>query len=105
MIRPGSQNARILELLSDGGWYTTREILQAVPCIVHSRISELERKHGYLIEHEGTGGGAGNHRYRLVLGGQAEVGGLTAPVGDPSGAACPPNTDDPYEQLTFGVAA
>jgi hypothetical protein len=61
-----TQNERILALLADGRWHTTREILANVPCIVHSRIAEINAKPGYLIEHDGAGGGAEKHRYRLT---------------------------------------
>lgn len=65
--RPGrfSQADKLLRILEDGEWHTTRELLREVPCIVHSRISEL-RKFGWLIEHETTGSGADGSRYRLV---------------------------------------
>jgi hypothetical protein len=60
-----SQCLKILNVLEDGDWHTTSEILRAVPSIVHSRIAEL-RKRGYIIEHETTGTGANGSRYRLV---------------------------------------
>ena len=59
-----SQCSKLLRILEDGEWYTTRDLLYEVPCIVHSRISEL-RKRGYTIEHETTGVGAAGSRYRL----------------------------------------
>ena len=59
-----SQSYKLLRILEDGHWHTTRDLLREVPCIVHSRISEL-RKRGYEIEHETTGVGAAGSRYRL----------------------------------------
>lgn len=67
MIRPNSQNARILRALSGGTWVTVAEIhRRAGTCRLNSRISEL-RKHGYAIEHETVAGKTGSlgHRYRL----------------------------------------
>jgi hypothetical protein len=66
-----TQNSRILDLLQDGRWHTTAEILQQVPCIVHSRVAEINKR-GKRIEHRGAGGGAENHSYRLVTLDEAE---------------------------------
>ena len=63
--RKRSQCAQILDVLEDGGWHTTAEILGIVPSVVHSRIAELRRK-GYVIEHACDGPGADGNRYRLV---------------------------------------
>jgi hypothetical protein len=65
--RPGrhSQCEKLLRILADGDWHTTSELLRAVPCIVHSRISEL-RKFGWDVEHVTTGAGADGSRYRLL---------------------------------------
>lgn len=60
-----TQSALILELLGDGRWHSSAEILGAVPCIVHSRVAEL-RKKGHRIEHETRGTGATGSVYRLV---------------------------------------
>jgi hypothetical protein len=60
-----SQCDQLAALLSDGRWWTTRELLREVPCIVHSRVSDL-RKRGLIIEHETVGPGAAGSRYRLV---------------------------------------
>jgi hypothetical protein len=60
-----SQCDRVLELLADGEWWTTRELLREVPCVVHSRVAEL-RKRGLEIEHETVGAGAAGSRYRLL---------------------------------------
>jgi hypothetical protein len=87
--RPLTQNERILALLADGAFHTTREILQHVPCIVHSRIAELNKR-GYRIEHDGAGGGAENHRYRLVE--TPEELRAPAPVRGSSGASADGNT-------------
>lgn len=60
-----SQSSKLLRILEDGDWHTTRDLLRDVPCIVHSRIAEL-RKRGYTIEHETVGVGAEGSRYRLI---------------------------------------
>lgn len=68
MVKPNSQNARILRALSKGKWVTVAEIhRRAGTSRLNSRISEL-RKYGYEIEHETVPGktGALGHRYRLV---------------------------------------
>ena len=68
MIRPNTQNARILRALADGRWTTVSEIhRRAGTSRLNSRISEL-RGHGYEIEHK-VGPGATSslkHRYRLL---------------------------------------
>jgi hypothetical protein len=61
-----SQCGRILTCLEHGGWWTTRQLLQEVPAITHSRISELRNTWGYTIEHRTTGPGAGGSEYRLT---------------------------------------
>lgn len=69
MIRPDSQNGRILAALASGRWQTTRTIhAKAGTCRLNSRMAEL-RRHGYRIEHErvpGVADGPRAHRYRLV---------------------------------------
>ena len=68
MIRPYSQNARILRALGDGRWRTVASIhRKAGTSRLNSRVSEL-RKHGFQIEHEVVPGkqGALGHRYRLL---------------------------------------
>lgn len=68
MIRPGSQNARILRVLAKGKWVTVSEIhRRAGTSRLNSRVSEL-RKQGYEIEHMKVAGKAGalGHRYRLL---------------------------------------
>src|SRR5215207_7012588 len=60
-----SQCDQLAALLADGEWWTTRELLREVPCIVHSRVAEL-RKRGLEITHETTGPGAAGSRYRLT---------------------------------------
>lgn len=68
MIRPNSQNARILRALADRRWHTVASIhRRAGTSRLNSRISEL-RKYGYEIEHETIAGksGALGHRYRLL---------------------------------------
>lgn len=59
-----SQKQRIVELLRTGP-KTCAEILQHVPCIVHSRVSGL-RDDGYVIAHETTGPGASGSLYTLL---------------------------------------
>lgn len=69
VIKPGSQNARILEILDDGRWHTSAELHRRVMCVLHSRIAELNkhgRTEGFRVEHRGGGSGAENHEYRLV---------------------------------------
>ena len=68
MIKPGSQNSRILRVLGDEHWHTTANLYRKCGgMILHSRISEL-RKHGFEIDHEVIPGksGALGHRYRLL---------------------------------------
>jgi len=68
MIRPNSQNARILRALSSGRWVTTSELHRRCGLVIlHSRVSEL-RKQGYVIEHETVEGKSGSlgHKYRLL---------------------------------------
>jgi len=68
MIRPNSQNARILRTLSDGKWRTVASIhRKAGTSRLNSRVSEL-RKQGFQIEHEVVPGkqGALGHRYKLL---------------------------------------
>lgn len=68
MVKPNSQNARILRALSRGTWVSVAEIhRRAGTSRLNSRISEL-RNYGYEIEHGTVPGktGALGHRYRLV---------------------------------------
>lgn len=62
-----SQTQQLLDLLSDGSWWSCAELLREVPCIVHSRINDLRGK-GYRIEHETRGAGASGSFYRLADG-------------------------------------
>ena len=81
-----AQTDRILLVLLDGGWHSTREILREVPSIVHSRISDL-RATGLTIQHRTTGQGAAGSWYRLLgsPGGEtAETADVVAAPGDPS---------------------
>lgn len=87
-VRPGTQTGRVLDVLSDGEWHSTRSILRAVPCIVHSRIADLRAK-GYRVEHRGHGGGADRNEYRLLPGTLGEAPGGHSP-GVSSSAAGPP---------------
>ena len=68
-VKPGSQCARVLEVLSDCEWHTVAEIHDRAGTMrLNSRISDLRLKYGYAIEHdvEGAGVGAHKHRYRLL---------------------------------------
>lgn len=58
-----SQNARLRAVLSDGNWHSSRDLIRAVPSVLHSRVAEMRRQ-GYRIEHKGGGAGAANHFYR-----------------------------------------
>lgn len=64
--RRPTQCERLLACLEDGRWWTTSALLRRVPCIVHSRISDL-RAQGYIVEHRTTGVGADGSSYRLVV--------------------------------------
>lgn len=67
MVRPGSQNARVLHALRSGRWVAVPTIhARAGSMRLNSRISEL-RGQGYDIEHGMVKGrsGAASHRYRL----------------------------------------
>lgn len=69
MIRPGSQNARLLAVLADGEWHTSRELHERAGYMrTNSRISEL-RGHGHRILGESIPGetGTDGYRYRLLL--------------------------------------
>lgn len=69
-VRPNSQAARILRVLADGRWHTAAKLQRAAgKSRLNSRISELRKRHGYVIEHEQTDkAGALGHRYRLLGG-------------------------------------
>lgn len=69
MIRPGSQNARLLEVLADGQWHVSRELHERCGYMrTNSRISEL-RSHGHRIVGESVPGktGTDGYRYRLIV--------------------------------------
>jgi hypothetical protein len=62
--RAGSQEARILEVLRDGGEHSAAELLARVGFMhLNSRISSLRRKCGFGIERRQEGR---EHFYRLV---------------------------------------
>lgn len=87
----------ILDVLASGRWVSTSEILRAVPCVVHSRVSDLRRR-GYDIQHRTTGIGAKGSEYRLVVPAASvalanEITALIAegilePAGELAGARC-----------------
>lgn len=111
-----TQGAQLLDLLADGRWHTTASILRVVPCILHSRVAEIDKRGQHRIEHRGAGGGAENHSYRLVTLEEAESSSSSVSssgVGS-SSAACDqtaaPSLGDPWPapldlQLTLEVAA
>lgn len=67
MIKPGSQNARLLEVLGRGPATNADIHREAGHMVVNSRVSELVKKHGYRIVCEHLGGsGAGAYRYTLL---------------------------------------
>ncbi len=69
-LKPNSQNARILRVLSDGKWHSAASIHRKAGQSIRlsSRISQLRHEHGYEIEREAVPGkkGALGHRYRLT---------------------------------------
>lgn len=67
-MRPGSQNARLLEVLADGRWHVSTELHERCGYMrTNSRIAEL-RSHGHAILGESVPGktGTDGYRYRLV---------------------------------------
>lgn len=66
MIRPGSQNARLLEVLRRGPATNAEIHAEAGHMIVNSRVAEL-RARGYLIECEHVDGEVGATAYRYTL--------------------------------------
>lgn len=114
MIRPGSQNARLLDVLRRGP-ATNRQIHeQAGHMIVNSRVAEL-RAHGYEIECEHVGGhGAAAFVYTLVNDSSGEGAVSDSGRGRPASSTAPergldaqePGTEAPvlaptYSQLTL----
>lgn len=83
--RQPTQCQQLLRILRDGRWHSTRELLAAVPCIVHSRINDL-RDQGYTIPHETRGKGAGGSFYRLAAGALLEQGAV--PLSGMTAAPC-----------------
>jgi len=65
--KPRTQVETLREILSDGNWHSTSEILRFHPMIVHSRVADL-RKKGYAVEHRAVGPGAPGSHYRIALG-------------------------------------
>lgn len=66
-LKPNSQNARVLRVLSDGHWHTSSNLVRKTGAKrLNSRMSEL-RRHGYEIEREVIPGKTGQlgHRYRM----------------------------------------
>jgi hypothetical protein len=64
-VKRRSQNARILDLLSDGRFHSHHE-LYAIGCVAHSRIAEL-RARGHEIEQRRKAAPDGPYwEYRLI---------------------------------------
>lgn len=85
----------LLEVLSDGGWHSTSEILRRSfverghGMTVHSRVSDLRKKRGLEVEHRRAAGErADAFQYRLA----ASSAGAADP---PSGSSSEPNEDEP----------
>lgn len=79
-VQPGSQNARILDVLADREWHSTAAIHRAAGFSrLNSRIAEL-RPRGYVIEHRGEGFGADLHEYRLISSPLDETASQRAPL-------------------------
>lgn len=67
MIRPNSQNSRLLAVLADGRWHVSRELHERCGYMrTNSRISEL-RAHGHHILGESVPGKTGCDGYRYKL--------------------------------------
>lgn len=67
-VRPGSQNARLLDVLADGEWHVSTELHERCGYMrTNSRIAEL-RTHGHRILGESVPGktGTDGYRYRLL---------------------------------------
>ena len=77
---PETQCGQLVRLLKRSGWISTAEILREVPCVVHSRMSDL-RFGGYEVQHRTVGKGAKGSQWRLVSApserGDSPVGTLT----------------------------
>lgn len=62
MIKPGSQNARVLEVLADGLGHSAAEIhARAGFMRLNSRVAELRSKHGFDISCVQTGPAGPEH--------------------------------------------
>lgn len=68
--RRASQCAKLMQILADGQWHTTKELNRRVPGRTNSRMSELrhrgQRSGEYDLQHDGVGFGPEFHRYRIV---------------------------------------
>jgi len=99
-VRPSasSQAGRILALLEQGGWWSTSDLLKAVPAITHSRIADL-RKAGYVIEQKTVGPGAQGSLYRITGFAPATGEFSSSPVvgGGPGTTAVPPLDPSPTD--------
>lgn len=118
MIRPNSQNARLLAVLADGRWHVSRELHERCGYMrTNSRISEL-RAHGHNILGESVPGkiGTDGYRYRLIVRDSSGEGAVshvaeegprspTPPTGAPDaqepGVRAPSPAPTPALQLTF----
>jgi hypothetical protein len=68
MLRPNSQNARVLRALADGRWHSSAEIQRkSGPAVrINSRISDLRSKGYAVVSGRKPGQGATSYRYRLL---------------------------------------
>lgn len=103
--RRKTQEQLLLAVLADGAWHSSEELYRRVPCIVHSRIARMRKRH--TIEHSGGGQGAENHFYRLIATSEAADGGqtLSAASGVPAQPIPPVLSDGAPVQLQVGEAA
>lgn len=106
-----TQCARLLELLKTGP-KTTAELLNGVPCIVHSRVAQLrERGHDIVCERI-PGEGASAYLYTLVSLGESTEGehavdspSVSGVEDEPSLSSSLPERRSAPEQLTVWSAA
>ena len=98
-----SQCDRVLAVLQDGRPHSFHELLREVPCIVHSRISEL-RSRGHLIECHRRNGDylyvlVGTLREEAVGLEQTAASSLSVPTGDLSPPG-PASREDAAEDVS-----
>lgn len=82
--KPGTHNAILLSILSDGKPHTTTGIIRAHPMMVHSRVSDLRKPpYNYEIVHETVKGRRGGRAHQYTL------------LNPPAGAVVSANGDEP----------